>query len=273
MDQHLTARIPEANTFVTLGVAKITTNLHQSVSALVFSFVYSKIFPSTCSLCDLPSVTRLDLCDSCDKALPRIGFSCFTCGLPLIDTDTAHLPGSDKKQLLCGKCLTEPSPIDEAIIPFLYEAPIDYMVKRLKFSADMKYSRLMGELLALKISEGCSTWPDCLLPVPLHHSRLLERGYNQAFQIADIVSKRLCIPVEQDCASRITSQASQVQLNARDRTKNLRSAFSVTTRVTDKKIAIIDDVYTTGATTRSLAMTLKKAGASSVSIWAFARTP
>jgi len=186
MDQHLTARIPEANTFVTLGVAKITTNLHQSVSALV---------------------------------------------------------------------------------------SIDYMVKRLKFSADMKYSRLMGELLALKISEGCSTWPDCLLPVPLHHSRLLERGYNQAFQIADIVSKRLCIPVEQDCASRITSQASQVQLNARDRTKNLRSAFSVTTRVTDKKIAIIDDVYTTGATTRSLAMTLKKAGASSVSIWAFARTP
>lgn len=242
-------------------------------SALVFSLIYSKFFPPTCSLCDLPSATRLDLCDSCDKTLPRIGFSCITCGLPLIGGDAAHLPGSNKKQLLCGNCLTEPSPVDEAIIPFLYEAPIDYMVKRLKFSADMKYSRLMGELLALQVSEGCSIWPDCLLPVPLHQSRLLERGYNQAFQIADIVGKRLSIPVEQDYVRRITSLASQVQLNARDRTKNLRSAFNVTTKVTDKKIAIIDDVYTTGATTRSLALSLKKAGAASVSIWAFARTP
>ena len=147
------------------------------------------------------------------------------------------------------------------------------MVKRLKFAADVKYSRLMGELLAQQVSQGCSIWPDCLVPVPLHQSRLLERGYNQAFQIADIIGTRLSIAVEQEHVSRIASQASQVKLNARDRSKNLRSAFNVTQPVTDKRIAIIDDVYTTGATTRSLASTLKKAGARSVSIWAFARTP
>ena len=138
----------------------------------------------------------------------------------------------------------------------------------------MKYSRLMGELLAQQISQGCSIWPDCLIPVPLHHSRLLERGYNQAFQIADIIGKRLNIPVEQDHVRRITSQAPQATLNARDRSKNLRSAFTVDASVVNgKNITIIDDVYTTGATTRALALTLKKAGASRISVWAFARTP
>lgn len=131
----------------------------------------------------------------------------------------------------------------------------------------------MGELLAKQISEGCSIWPDMLLPVPLHHSRLLERGFNQAFQIADIVGRRLNITVAQDIVTRSAGQATQVKSNARDRAKNLRKAFAVNSPVTDKKIAIIDDVYTTGATARSLASTLKKAGAAKVSVWAFARTP
>ena len=254
-------------------MVKITTNLYELASVLVFSFIYSKLFPPTCSLCDLPSATRLDLCGPCQETLPRVRFSCFTCGLPLVDSDAAHLPGKLTERMLCGKCLAEPSPIDEAIIPFVYEAPIDYMVKRLKFSADMKYSRLMGELLAQHVSQGCSIWPDCLIPVPLHHSRLLGRGYNQAFQIADIIGRRLHIPVQQDCARRISSQAPQATLNARDRSKNLRSAFAVNASVANNKIAIIDDVYTTGATTRALAATLKKAGAQSISVWAFARTP
>lgn len=131
----------------------------------------------------------------------------------------------------------------------------------------------MGELLANAVTTQHTILPNVLIPVPLHHDRLLERGYNQAFQIADIISQRMDIPVDQKSILRIDRQSSQVKLNARDRAKNMRRAFSAVGNVTGKKIAIIDDVYTTGATAQALANTLIKAGALSVSVWAFARTP
>ncbi len=131
----------------------------------------------------------------------------------------------------------------------------------------------MGELLASAIATRQTTTPDFLVPVPLHQERLLERGYNQAHKIADIIGQRLSIPINARSVQRIDQQGSQVTLNARDRAKNLRRAFIAVDSVAGKNIAIVDDVYTTGATAQALATTLLKADANSVSVWAFARTP
>lgn len=131
----------------------------------------------------------------------------------------------------------------------------------------------MGELLAQAVLKRHRVWPDVLIPVPLHHERLLDRGYNQAFQIANIVSNRLTIPIDQHSIQRVDKQSSQVKLGARERDKNMRRAFTAVDDVAARKIAIVDDVYTTGATAQALARTLIKAGALSVSVWAFARTP
>lgn len=147
------------------------------------------------------------------------------------------------------------------------------MVKRLKFSADMKFSRIMGELLANAVIADASGRPDALIPVPQHQRRLLERGYNQAVQLAEIIGRRMNLPVDQYSTERTLYQPPQVKLNAREREVNIRRAFSVNRDVTGQKLAIIDDVYTTGATTNALAGVLLNAGAKQVSVWAFARTP
>lgn len=131
----------------------------------------------------------------------------------------------------------------------------------------------MGELLANAVSTHHTIQPDVLIAVPLHQTRLLERGYNQAFQIADIIGRRLQIPVDQQSVRRDYALGSQVKLNARDRATNMRRAFSAVGNVKGKKVAIVDDVYTTGATAQALATVLIKAGAVSVAVWAFARTP
>lgn len=131
----------------------------------------------------------------------------------------------------------------------------------------------MGELLAKAASEQITTQPDALVPVPIHPDRLLERGYNQALQIAQIVGHRMNIPVDPQCTERLFHQPPQVKLNARDREKNIRRAFGVCGDVAGKNLTIIDDVFTTGATSNSLARVLLQASAQSVSVWAFARTP
>ncbi len=259
----------------------------------MYRYVYNKVLPAACSLCDLPSNIGIDLCTACLKTLPHNTFCCETCALPLPQTSSAtvstqqehgqrhnpdYLPAtalshSGLNQLRCGKCLSASPLLSQAIVPYLYQAPVDYMIKRLKFSGDMKFSRIMGELLASAVKERLHNQPVALIPVPQHHDRLLERGYNQAQQIAEIVSQRLHIPIDSKCTERVLYQPPQATLNARDRAANIRRAFSVCADVKGKDLIIIDDVYTTGATTNALARVLLKAGAERVSVWAFARTP
>ena len=115
--------------------------------------------------------------------------------------------------------------------------------------------------------------PDCLIPVPLHELRYRQRGFNQAHVIANHLSARLHIPLDDSTVTRVVASDQQAALGARDRAKNMRRAFTVNHTVNGKSIAIVDDVYTTGATCTALAKSLLAAGASRVDVWAFARTP
>ncbi len=243
----------------------------------MFQKAYRTLAPFTCSLCDTPSELTLDLCNACYIALPHNQNCCRSCARPLkpsnIANETTISPPSSAHPLVCGACLSVPGPICRAIVPLLYRPPVDFMVKRLKYSNDMKFSRLAGELIANAVESSQNQHPpSALLPVPLHQDRLLERGHNQSLQIARIIGSRLGIPVADGDVERTISQVPQAGLNARERDRNIKRAFSARSQVPER-VAIIDDVYTTGATANSLATTLLNAGAEEVSLWAFARTP
>ncbi len=204
------------------------------------------------------------------------GNCCARCALPLPQRPTPDLTrqADSTAQILCGHCLTSPTPFVETIAPYLYRPPVDYMVKRLKFAGELKYSRIIGELMSRAVLARPDRYqPDILVAVPLHQQRLRERGYNQAEQVATILAKRLAISIDRRSTIRVTAPSPQAQLGARARDLNIKRAFEVVGDVRGKRIAIIDDVYTTGATCRSLANSLHKAGAAGIAVWVFARTP
>ncbi len=150
------------------------------------------------------------------------------------------------------------------------------MIKRLKFSADTKYSRVAGELLADAVLARKKDFPlpTVIAPVPIHPERLLERGFNQAEMIARTSAKRLRIRLDSSLVKRSSLKVPQSGLSAKDREANIRRAFSVDDQHRQiPHVAVVDDVYTTGATARAIARHLKKAGVAKISIWAVARTP
>jgi ComF family protein len=113
--------------------------------------------------------------------------------------------------------------------------------------------------------------PDCLIPVPLHPTRLRQRGYNQALEIARPIAARLKIPLEVHAVRRIRATPAQALLPLRERARNVRGAFFARTRFDGRRVAIVDDVMTSGHTANSLAQCLRRAGAEDIEVWVVAR--
>ncbi len=109
------------------------------------------------------------------------------------------------------------------------------------------------------------------MPVPLHVARERKRGYNQAREIARFAALEIGVPVQERLVRRIRETAEQTGLSGNARRRNLRGAFSVESRDVPARIAIVDDVLTTGATTESLALALRHAGCRRIEVWAVAR--
>lgn len=236
----------------------------------------NNIFPvSSCALCDERSTHRIDLCNDCISNLPVNNHCCRKCALPLQKITTSVSTTAASGVLLCGKCIATQPPFERAIVPFLYRPPIDYMIKRLKFSADLKYARITAGLVAAHIDRTLdpTELPDLLIPMPIHARRTIDRGFNQAEQIARYLRSDLALSIDRLAVTRTTELPAQSGLNARQRELNMRNAFEVNADLSGKSVAMIDDVVTTGATARSLARRLRKAGAKNISLWAIARTP
>ena len=219
------------------------------------------LYPPRCTLCGDPGEGHYDLCYPCLTTLPFNLHPCHQCGLPLEGTD-AHL---------CGRCLKKAPPFDSAVIPLLYQPPLDRLILALKFHQGLAHARLLGQLLADAV-EASDSRPQLILPVPLHPGRLRERGYNQALEIARPIAKRLNIPLSLDLVQRTRSTETQTRLKYKERHKNMRGVFEVTRHV-PPHVAIVDDVVTSSATVSALAKALRSAGAMQVDIWAVARAP
>ncbi len=159
------------------------------------------------------------------------------------------------------------------IAPLRYEYPLTTQIHALKFSAGRSLGRALGLMLAEQLAGRPETEAiEALVAVPLHRRRLLERGYNQALEIARPVAAELKLPLLLRGIERSQPTRPQSRLAVHERHTSVMNAFSVSRRLDGGSIAIIDDVITTGATVNSLAGALYEAGASLVEAWAVART-
>jgi ComF family protein len=151
----------------------------------------------------------------------------------------------------------------------VYAFPLDRVVPRLKYHAQLAIVPMLGSCLAETAS--AQPRPDCLIPMPLHPSRIRERGFNHATEIARAVARQLNLPLDLASSQRIRDTPPQMGLKHDARRKNMRGAFACSGAVEGQHIALIDDVMTTGTSLDELAASLKRAGAREVSCWVVAR--
>lgn len=222
---------------------------------------YSLLSP-TCILCDQPGMKHFDLCTPCFRALPREKNRCYCCAIPFSDNSTKHQ--------LCGQCQKAAPAFDNTYTPFTHQGTIRYLINQLKFNGAYKNSRILGLLLARYLAKNADL-PELIIPVPLHPRRYRQRGFNQTYEIAKIISAQLNIPIDITSSQRVKNTPHQISLNAKERHKNIEGAFQIINPLNVSHVAILDDVLTTGATANELAKVLKSAGISRVDIWVCAR--
>ena len=151
-----------------------------------------------------------------------------------------------------------------------YQGEIRHLITSLKFGSHTKNARLLGMLLAEHLKQTAQA-PDLIVPVPLHKFRYRERSFNQAIEIAKIVSKELRIPLDINSCIRHHDTPHQIALTAKQRHKNMENFFTLIKPINAHHVAILDDVITTGSTVHESANLLKKAGVNRVDVWACAR--
>lgn len=219
------------------------------------------LLPTFCALCRVRTEGSA-LCTVCLEELPWKKGGCVCCGRDLVSAE--H----------CGQCIQTPPPYHHTICIFHYQTPIDHFVLSLKFAEKLIYAKLLGDLMAVEIKQRYAekNKPEWIIPVPLHPTRLKERGYNQAVEIARSVSRALQIPIQKHCCTRVLPTLPQASTTADERRKNMKQAFAVDPTFSAKHVAIVDDVLTTGSTVTELAMVLKKAGVGRIDVWCCART-
>lgn len=178
---------------------------------------------------------------------------------------------------MCGQCLKQPPAYDATIVAADYAPPVDQLVLALKFGHRLALAPLFARQLQQAIARiGKLAMPDQLTAVPLGPQRLVERGFNQAVEIARPMSRALGIRLDPGLVARMRDTRAQALLPPDDRHKNVRGAFIVPAdaieRVRGRHVGIVDDVITTGETLNELAATLKRFGATRVTNFVFART-
>ena len=223
------------------------------------------IFPPRCLLCNQPGCDGLDLCAECREKLPWNTSACCCCAIPLAQ-NVYH----EETPVLCGRCQQKRPAFDEVISLFRYEADAINMIHLLKFNQQLAYARLLGMLLVDRVKQQAPL-PACLLPVPLHNTRLRARGFNQSTEIARVLSRALALPILLDPVVRVRKTGSQSGLHAQQRRQNIKGAFEIVGEIPFRHVAIIDDVVTTGSTANELARVLKKAGVERVDVYCIAR--
>lgn len=221
----------------------------------------SSLFPQACLLCSSKNGADFGICTNCLNDLPHHSpshaASCPQCGLLSFEGQ------------LCGACIASPPDFDATKALFRYEYPISQVLQQYKYNQQLFLAETFAELMMQKIQAHNI---DLIIPMPLHPSRLQERGFNQSLEIARIISKRLKIKVNSQAVSRIKQSPPQASLPLKERVKNMKGAFACHQDLSSLRIALIDDVMTTGASLNALAKAVKAKGATHVECWLIART-
>ena len=219
--------------------------------------------PQRCELCVARTGGTL-LCVACARALPRVGVACPVCALP------------SAAGRVCGACLAGPPPFAATIAAYAYAFPVSRMLQRIKYDGRLALAEWAGGALADAVRAALALRdvrerPDRIVALPLAAARQRERGFNQAREIAIHVARDTGLPQASPLA-RVAAGAPQATLPWGERRRNVRGAFAVSSDVRNARIALVDDVMTTGATLAEAARTLVAAGAARVECWVVART-
>jgi ComF family protein len=207
------------------------------------------------------------MCADCVDRYAAFRPRCATCGL-----------GLGLATPRCGECLRDPPPFARTVCVADYGFPWDGLIAAFKFQGRAELAGLLAERLCAAIEAGAATpAPELVLPVPLSPQRLAERGYDQAWELARRVARRLRLPAQARLLQRPIHTLQQSGLHRSERQRNLRTAFMADPRqraqLQGRRVALVDDVMTTGATLREASAVLLRAGAASVDLWVLARTP
>lgn len=214
--------------------------------------------PPVCLLCGT-GAERDGLCTGCRAALPWLpAVRCPTCASPVPQPAT------------CGQCLARPPRVDRLEAALAYAFPVDGLVQALKYRHHLAIAHCLGRLLADTLQE--TQRPDLVMAVPLGPQRLAERGFNQSLEIARVAARQLELPLAPEGCRRVRDTAPQASLAFGERAKNVRRAFVCDIDLRGKRVALVDDVLTTGASLNECARALKQGGAAQVIGWVAART-
>lgn len=218
--------------------------------------------PSRCAVCHAwPSEP---VCEACVNQFAQPVARCHTCALPV--HGGAHQ---------CGACVLAPPPLDACVAAVSYDYPWADLIGHFKFHGQPGWARTLARLLrSAPWVEPALERADLVIPMPLSTSRLRERGFNQAVELA-----RQLAPARKMDASlllRIKDTTPQVNLNRSERMVNLNNAFAVeplqAARLGGARVVLLDDVMTSGASLYAAARALRAAGAGHITGMVFART-
>lgn len=222
-----------------------------------------------CAICRAWS--HRTICESCLALYARPQPRCWTCA--------ARLPPAfiGRPQAQCGRCLHEPPPLDRTVAALDYRFPWDGLLQHFKYHQALELRESLLERLDSALTAADVDAPDWLLPVPLSDERLRERGYNQAHELAKALARRRGLRCDPDLLLRMRHNARQAGLKLPARAANVRGVFAVeprrVARLRGTRVALLDDVMTSGATLYEAARVLLQAGVMSVQAWVVARTP
>lgn len=212
-----------------------------------------RLLPELCPACGL--VSAAGFCRECRATFAPVTDPCPRCGLP---GDRHRCPAGGAGWL-----------IDAVRAPFIYEPPIAHHVQALKFGGRRMLGRALGLALAERLGAPCGV--DAVVAVPLDRARFLRRRFNQADEIARPIVRLAALPQLVVGIERNRATRPQTDLSIGERRRNVANAFAVTRDLEGLRLAIVDDVMTTGATANALATALLAAGAARVEAWTVAR--
>jgi ComF family protein len=231
------------------------------LSSRLISCALPFALPSACAGCGM-SGARV-ICIGCAACLEETCARCARCALPLATSE------------ICGQCISAPPAFDAALCLADYAAPADAFVLGLKFHRRLALAGCLASMLARRVLTTGVALPDLITPVPLSSRRLATRGYNQAWEIARPLARRLHRPAAAHLLRRSRDTRANAELPAAQRYLNIKGAFEVPRAATvqARHIGLVDDVMTSGATLDAAARALKQAGAARVTAFVILRTP
>jgi ComF family protein len=221
-------------------------------------------FPPACAFCEAAIVeSDAFLCEACADSMDRVSEPiCVQCGLPV---PGLAIQGSDT----CGRCLADPPSYERARYAVYYQGRVRDALLRFKFAGALHVAAALSQILTEAYRRYFQSGDfDLIVPVPIHRSRLIHRGFNQVVVLAQELSRDTRIPLDRTSFKKTKDTPPQVGLTRPARVKNLRGSFGIPRqdRIRGRKVLLVDDVATTGSTIAEAAKAIKRGGAARVDV-------